>query len=86
VAGTLDKINFTDGQLVKEGDLLFIIDPRPFQIAVESAKADVTKARARVALAGTDGVRTQQLATSRRARWISGTLVWRSRKRSSLPP
>jgi membrane fusion protein, multidrug efflux system len=34
VAGTLDKINFTDGQLVKEGDLLFVIDPRPFQIAV----------------------------------------------------
>jgi membrane fusion protein, multidrug efflux system len=65
VAGTLDKINFTDGQLVKEGDLLFVIDPRPFQIAVESAKADVTKAQAQVALASTDAVRAQQLATSR---------------------
>ncbi len=31
VSGTLDKINFADGQLVKEGDLLFIIDPRPYQ-------------------------------------------------------
>jgi membrane fusion protein, multidrug efflux system len=65
VSGTLDKINFTDGQLVKEGDLLFVIDPRPFQIAVESAKADVTKAQAQVALASTDAVRAQQLATSR---------------------
>ena len=65
VSGTLDKINFTDGQLVKEGDLLFVIDPRPFQIAVESAKADVTKARAQVALASMDAVRAEQLATSR---------------------
>jgi multidrug efflux system membrane fusion protein len=65
VAGTLDKINFTDGQLVKEGDLLFVIDPRPFKIAVESAKADVTKAQAQVALASTDAVRAQQLAKSR---------------------
>src|SRR5271169_2637035 len=48
VSGTLDKINFTDGQLVKEGDLLFIIDPRSYRIAVESAKADVTKAQAQV--------------------------------------
>ena len=65
VSGTLDKINFTDGQLVKEGDLLFIIDPRSYQIAVESAKADVTKAQAQVALAATDASRAQQLAESR---------------------
>jgi hypothetical protein len=43
VSGTLDKINFIDGQLVKEGDLLFVIDPRPYQIAVDSAKAEVTR-------------------------------------------
>ena len=65
VSGTLDKINFTDGQLVKEGDLLFVIDPRPYQIAVESAKADVTKAQAQVELAATDASRAQQLAESR---------------------
>jgi membrane fusion protein, multidrug efflux system len=65
VSGTLDKINFTDGQLVKEGDLLFIIDPRSYRIAVESAKADVTKAQAQVALAATDASRAQQLAESR---------------------
>jgi len=65
VSGTLDKINFTDGQLVKEGDLLFVIDPRPYQIAVDSAKADVTKAQAQVVLAVTDAGRAQQLAESR---------------------
>jgi membrane fusion protein, multidrug efflux system len=65
VSGTLDKINFADGQLVQEGDLLFIIDPRPYQIAVDSAKADVTKAQAQVTLAATDVVRAQQLAESR---------------------
>src|ERR1700730_5253928 len=65
VSGTLDKINFTDGQLVKEGDLLFIIDPRPYQIAVDSAKADVTRTQAQVTLAATDAGRAQQLAESR---------------------
>ena len=65
VSGTLDKINFTDGQLVKAGDLLFVIDPRPYQIAVDSAKADVAKAQAQVALAATDAGRAQQLAESR---------------------
>jgi membrane fusion protein, multidrug efflux system len=65
VSGTLDKINFTDGQLVKEGDLLFVIDPRPYQIAVDSAKADVTRTQAQVVLAATDANRAQQLAESR---------------------
>ena len=65
VSGTLDKINFADGQLVQEGDLLFIIDSRPYQNAVDSAKADVTKAQAQVTLAATDAVRAQQLAESR---------------------
>jgi membrane fusion protein, multidrug efflux system len=65
VSGTLDKINFTDGQLVKEGDLLFVIDPRPYQIAADSAKADVARAQAQVTLAATDTVRAQQLAQSR---------------------
>ncbi len=62
---TLDKINFADGQLVKEGDLLFIIDPRPYQIAVDSAKADVTRTQAQVTLAATDASRALQLAESR---------------------
>ncbi|KTD11393.1 efflux RND transporter periplasmic adaptor subunit [Legionella jamestowniensis] len=39
VTGYLDAIKFKDGQLVKTGDILFIIDPRPFEYALERAKA-----------------------------------------------
>ncbi len=38
VSGYLEKIHFTDGQTVKEGDLLFTIDKRPFQTALDQAK------------------------------------------------
>ena len=40
VSGFIDSIHFKDGQIVKQGDLLFIIDQRPYQLAVEQAKAD----------------------------------------------
>ncbi len=39
VSGFIDKVNFIDGQLVKKGDILFIIDQRPFTIALKEAKA-----------------------------------------------
>ena len=39
VSGYVDEIRFQDGQIVEQGDVLFVIDPRPFQIAVNSAKA-----------------------------------------------
>lgn len=39
VSGYLDEIRFKDGQLVKKGDTLFVIDQRPFQIALERAEA-----------------------------------------------
>ncbi len=38
VSGYLDSIDFKDGQMVKKGDLLFTIDKRPFQNAVDQAK------------------------------------------------
>src|SRR5262245_14295362 len=50
VSGELVKIHFTDGQTVKAGDILFTIDPRPFEIAVEAARAEVARARAQVAV------------------------------------
>ena len=34
VGGYLDSVNFKDGQMVAKGDLLFVIDPRPFEIAL----------------------------------------------------
>jgi membrane fusion protein (multidrug efflux system) len=39
VEGYLDKIDYTEGEMVKEGDLLFEIDPKPFQAALAQAKA-----------------------------------------------
>ncbi|CFX33376.1 Secretion protein HlyD [Candidatus Filomicrobium marinum] len=46
VSGYLTAIHFKDGQLVKEGDLLFTIDQRPFKLAVASTQADVGAAEA----------------------------------------
>jgi RND family efflux transporter MFP subunit len=51
VSGFIDKIHFRDGQLVNVGDLLFTIDKRPFEIAVESAQAEVARNKAQVELA-----------------------------------
>lgn len=39
VSGYLDEIKFEDGRIVQKDDVLFVIDPRPFQIAMKSAKA-----------------------------------------------
>src|ERR1051325_6535231 len=43
VSGRILKIHFTDGANVRKGDMLFTIDPRPFQAAVSEAQATVTK-------------------------------------------
>jgi len=45
VSGYVDNIAFVDGQAVKKGDLLFVIDPRPFERAVSQAQAELEQAR-----------------------------------------
>jgi membrane fusion protein, multidrug efflux system len=65
VSGFIDKIHFKDGQIVHKDDVLFTIDPRPYQIAYDSSKADVTKAKAQVVFAFADFERGQQLVDSR---------------------
>jgi membrane fusion protein, multidrug efflux system len=64
VSGYVDSVHFKDGQLVKQGDLLFVIDPRPHQIAVEQAKAEVERAKARLEIAAADVDRAAPLARS----------------------
>jgi multidrug efflux system membrane fusion protein len=54
VSGFIDSIHFKDGQIVKKDDLLFVIDQRPYQIAVEQAKADLERARAKYDIATSD--------------------------------
>ena len=61
VSGYLQSINFTDGQLVKKGDLLFVIDPRPFEIARDQAKAQLAQAEARLDLANRQLQRAAEL-------------------------
>ncbi len=39
ISGTIESIHFTDGQMVAKGDLLFVIDPRPYEAALQSANA-----------------------------------------------
>src|SRR5271156_1199360 len=61
VGGTLAEIHFKDGQIVHKGDLLFVIDPRPYEIKLEQAKAALQTAAARVELANTQLSRAQSL-------------------------
>ena len=61
VDGYLDSIHFRDGTIVKPGDLLFVIDPRPYEAALEGARADVVRAQTRVELAMTDFTRGEAL-------------------------
>ena len=64
VSGYLESIHFTDGQLVKQGDLLFVIDPRPFEITLTSATAALNSAQARVDLAKQQLARADKLKKS----------------------
>jgi RND family efflux transporter MFP subunit len=61
VSGYLDQIHFKDGQIVQAGDLLFTIDKRPFQNALDQAKGTLAQARANLAFAESDLIRAQKL-------------------------
>jgi multidrug efflux system membrane fusion protein len=70
VNGYIQSVNFKPGALVRKGDLLFVIDPRPFAAEVARADATLATTRAQLDLARTEHARNEQLlaehATSKR--------------------
>lgn len=61
VGGTITEILFEEDSQVKQGDLLFVIDPRPFEAAVASAKATLQASRSQYTLAAIELKRARQL-------------------------
>ncbi len=65
VAGAVQSVHFREGALVKAGDLLFTIDPAPYQAAVSQAEGQVASAQAKVNLAQIELERGRRLSDSK---------------------
>src|SRR5205823_9489970 len=65
VSGYLDQVHFQDGQMVKQGDLLFTVDKRPFQNTVAQARANLDLAKSNLTFAESDIARGRQLVRDR---------------------
>jgi RND family efflux transporter MFP subunit len=61
VTGAIDSVHFEDGQIVRQGALLFVIDPRPYAAVLAQARAQVAGARAQLANADAELKRAQAL-------------------------
>jgi multidrug efflux system membrane fusion protein len=61
VAGTIDSVNLKAGMLVKKGDVLFVIDPRPYRAEAARAEAAVAGSQAKADLAKTELERSRRL-------------------------
>ncbi len=64
VGGTLTQIHFKDGDIVKKGDLLFVIDTIPYEIKLSEAAAQLESAKARLDLATRELTRAETLKSS----------------------
>jgi len=65
VSGAIDSVHFEDGQLVKQGELLFVLDPRPYAAELAHATAQVAGARAQLANADAELKRAQALVRNK---------------------
>jgi len=61
VSGYLEQVNFTEGTIIEKGALLFVVDPRPFQAALDEKKADMEQAQAQLELAQNELNRAKRL-------------------------
>ncbi|NBA97436.1 multidrug efflux RND transporter periplasmic adaptor subunit MexE [Pseudomonas sp. R5(2019)] len=64
VSGQIDQVAFSEGALVKKGDLLFQIDPRPFQAQVRQLEAQLQQARATALRSDNEALRGERLRAS----------------------
>lgn len=65
VGGYIDSVNFVEGSEVKKGDVLFVIDQRPYRAAAEQARAEFARATTQVGLARSELARADKLAEAR---------------------
>src|SRR5579864_681841 len=61
VSGYISSINFTEGSEVKKGDVLFVIDPRPYAAELKHARAQLNQAKSALALAKSEKARAVNL-------------------------
>lgn len=64
VSGYISQVNFKDGTKVKKGDLLYVIDPRPYVAVRDRTAAEVDRSRAQLELAKNDLSRAERLLNS----------------------
>ena len=65
VSGYIDRVSFTEGELVEQGAVLFTVDPRPYQARVRAAQAELARARSQLTLSEREAERSRSLLENR---------------------
>lgn len=65
VSGYIESVNFREGQEVKKGDVLFVLDARSYRAELDRAQAELSRARSEAALAGSELGRARKLAAEK---------------------
>jgi multidrug efflux system membrane fusion protein len=65
VSGYVERVVYTEGQDVRKGDLLFVIDPRPYRAALDQAEAELARARSEAKLAQSQDARAESLIAAK---------------------